>query len=459
MGSGIRMKKKTMIGVGLVLSLATVSPASADTLEDALVAAYNSNPDLRAERANLRSIDENVAQAISGWRPTISLSASAGLTTRRSAPSFGAPTQDLEPIQGAATITQPVFTGFQTLNSFRQSQAQVRAGRANLISVEQQTLLSAVTAYIDVWRDTAVVNLNQNNVAVLRKQLEASQDRFSVGEITRTDVAQSEARLSGAISALITSESQLTNSRAAYARIVGNSPGTLEPPPALPPLPATQDEALGVARSNNPDLVRAKNNERAAAFAVAVARGSLLPQLSFQGQLAHAEDTSIGGSQSDEKSITGQLSWPFYQGGRVQSQIRQARQIKRQNQALIVSAERQVVEGVATAWSSLATARATIESDREQVRANEIAYEGVQREAEVGSRTTLDVLDAEQELLDARVALVSSQRNEVIAGYQVLSSVGHLTAERLELPVETYDPLRNYRSVKWRPFGTWIRKE
>ncbi len=457
MGISGGMRKSLVFGAGLACLVS--GQTLADTLEDALVAAYNSNPDLRAERANLRSIDENVAQAISGWRPTLSVDGSIGKTTRRSAPSFGAPTQDLEPFSGAATVTQPVFTGFQTLNSFRQSQAQVRAGRANLISVEQQTLLSAVSAYMDVWRDTAVVSLGQNNVAVLRKQLEASQDRFSVGEITRTDVAQSEARLSGAISSLITSESQLTNSRATYARVVGNSPGTLQPPPPLPPLPATQDEALAVARDNNPDLQRARHSERASAFAVAVARGGLLPQISVQGQLAHAEDTSITGSQSDEKSVTGQLSWQFYQGGRAQSQIRQARQLKRQSQALIVSAERQVVEGVATAWSSLTSARATINSDREQVRANEIAYEGVQREAEVGSRTTLDVLDAEQELLDARVALVSSQRNEVIAGYQVLASVGQLTAERLELPVDAYDPLRNYRAVKWRPFGTWIRKE
>ncbi len=449
-----------VIGALLLAPMGETHSARAETLEDALVAAYNSNPDLRAERANLRSVDENVSQAISGWRPTVSLDGSVGLTNRVSAPSFSPDrSQDLEPVTGAATVTQPVFTGFQTLNSFRQAQAQVRAGRANLISVEQQILLAAVTAYIDVWRDTAVVSLNQNNVAVLRKQLEAAQDRFSVGEITRTDVAQSEARLSGAISALITSESQLTNSRATYARIVGNSPGTLEPPPALPPLPPTQDEALSIALTTNPDLERARNNERAAAFSVAVTRGSLLPQISFQGQLATAEDTSITGSQSGEKSISGQLSWPFYQGGRVQSQIRQARQLKRQNQALIISADRETREGVAQAWSGLTSARATIESDREQVRANEIAYEGVQREAEVGSRTTLDVLDAEQELLDARVALVSSQRNEIIAGYQLLEAVGHLTAERLELPVEAYDPLRNYRSVKWRPFGTWIRKE
>lgn len=459
MGKLLNMKSSLFAGAGLLCCVFGATQTLADTLEDALVAAYNSNPDLRAERANLRSVDENVAQAISGWRATVSVNGSIGLTERVSSPSFGSPSQSLEPLQGSATVTQPVFSGFRTLNSYRQSQAQIRAGRANLTAVEQQTLLSAVTAYIDVWRDTAVVNLNQNNVAVLRKQLEASQDRFSVGEITRTDVAQSEARLSGSISVLITSESQLTNSRATYARIVGNSPGTLEPPPPLPPLPATQEEALSTALVNNPNLVRARNSERASAFAVAVARGNLLPTISFQGQLATAEDTSITGSQSGEKSITGQLSWPFYQGGLVHSQVRQARQLKRQSQALIISAERQTVEGVATAWSSLTSARATIVSDQEQVRANEIAYEGVQREAEVGSRTTLDVLDAEQELLDSRVSLVSSQRNEIIAGYQVLSSVGKLTAQELELPVEAYDPLRNYRSVKWRPFGTWIRKE
>lgn len=447
--------KARLLGAASVIAIAAAfcSPIHAENLEDALVAAYNGNPALQSERARLRATDENVPQALSGWRPTVTLEGSYGYTERRSSPSFGSPNQELDPVSGTVTATQTIFRGFRTLNQLRQAEALVRAGRGSLSSVEQDTLLATVTAYMDVVQDQAVVELNSNNVEVLRRQLEASQDRFRVGEITRTDVAQAEARLSRAISNRTQSEAQLTSSRAAYARSVGNQPGTLSPPPPIPPLPASEDEALSIALTENPVIISARQAEIASRYAVSVAKGALLPTISVQGQLSHAEDTSITGSQSDSQSVTGQISVPLYQAGSEWSQIRQARQTNSQDLAGIKNAERQVVEGVTVAWEGLRSAQATIVSDRDQVRANEIAYEGVQQEAQVGSRTTLDVLDAEQELLDARVALVRSERNEYVAAFQLLSSIGSLTAQRLSLPVEHYDPVENYRDVKWKFIG------
>jgi len=435
------------------IGFAGTSSVNSETLEDALVAAYNTNPNLAAERARLRSIDEGLSQALAGWRPTVTLNGSYGVTDRRSAPSFGSPNQSLHPIQGSATVTQTIFNGLQTLYSVRQSNAEIRAGREALRSVEQDTLLGTVTAYMDVLRDQAVVDLNKNNVEVLKRQLEAAQDRFNVGEITRTDVAQAEARLSRAVSNLTASEADLIGSRAAYGRVVGQSPATLAPPPALPPLPGTEEEALAIALESNPNLINARESETASRYAVTAAKGALWPTISIQGQLAHSEDSSVNGSQSDSQEVTAQISVPLYQAGAEWSRIRQARHVNSQNVANIAATQRQVTEGVTNSWEGLRSARATIVSDREQVRANEIALDGVEQEAKVGSRTTLDVLDAEQELLDARVALVRSERNEYVAAFQLLSSIGQLDARRLNLPANYYDPTKNYRTVKWKLIG------
>lgn len=434
-------------------SFVALGGVHAETLEDALVGAYGSNPDLEGQRANLRATDEGVPIAQAGWLPTIEVAASYGYQgTRSDFPTTGVTRSNLHPFGASLTGTQVIFDG-QTYYAVRQAKADVRAGRATLDAVEQNVLLSVVTAYMDVLRDIAVVDLRRNNVTVLRRQLDATRDRFNVGELTRTDVSQAEARLASAISALTGAEAQLTASRETYARLVGHQPGTLQPPPPLPELPKAPEEALAVALVENPTLVSARESEVASRFAIGVAKGSLLPVVSVVGRIGHAEESSSPFDQSDEKSVVAQVTIPLYQGGAEYARVRRAKQINSQSLVNIVSAERQVRQGVANAWQQYLSAKAQVTSDKESVRANEFAYEGVRQEAQVGSRTTLDVLDAEQELLNARVSLVSSQRNSYVAGYQLLSAVGRLTAQKLGLPVKLYDPDVYYKKVRNKLIG------
>ncbi len=452
------------MGAALLIAAALVSSshAGAETLNDALTATYASNPTLQAARAELRATDEGVAQALSGWRPSISATGTSQfsqsdneLATGAGFGAINSTRDDRTTNTAAVTVQQNIFRGGRTTAETRQAKSQVAAGRAQLAGTEQDVLLSAVTAYMDVLRDTATVALNRNNVTVLQRQLEASQDRFDVGEITRTDVAQSEARLSRSQSALIRAEANLTNSRAAYENVVGMAPGTLDAAPDLPPLPATEEEALAIAIANNPTLQAARFAEEASRHAIRSAKGALLPTLTVQGDYSYSEKPSSSLANSEAATVTGRLTVPLYQSGAVYSQVRQAKQLNSQQRLQIRAAMRSVEEGVASAWEAYRAANAQITSDREQVRANEIALDGVQQEAQVGSRTTLDVLDAEQELLDSRVALVTSERNAYVAAYQLLSATGRLSAGYLALPVEQYDPAANYDRVsdKWFGFG------
>jgi outer membrane protein len=333
----------------------------------------------------------------------------------------------------------------------------VRAGRADLRVAEQTVLLNAVSAFMNVIRDQSILELNTNNLDVLKRQLQATNDRFHVGELTRTDVAQAEARLANASSSLTQAQAQLTASRSNYQTLIGQAPGSLTPPTALPPVPAEEMDALEIGLQENPSLVGARERETSSRFAVAVAKGALGPTVSLQAQLAHTEDVQIRGDQSDSKSILAQIHIPLYQGGEEWSRIRQAKQVNSESLAAIASTERQVVEGVANAWEGLRSAKAQTDSGKEQARANRVAFEGVQQEAKVGSRTTLDVLNAEQELLNAQVALVGAQRNEVVAAYQLISSIGRLSGEQLALPVQTYDPTAYYRKVNFKLIG-WDTK-
>ncbi|MFP3945178.1 MAG: TolC family outer membrane protein [Alphaproteobacteria bacterium] len=434
----------------------TLSAQAADSLEDALAAAYNTNPTLQAERARLRATDENVAQAVSGWRPTITASASYGSQNTRRASGFGGlvPIQRLEsnPKTGSLVLNQPIFQGFRTLNSTRQAKAEVRSGRALLLSTEQEVLLNAVTAYIDVVRDQAVTELSQNNVKVLLRQLEAAQDRFEVGEVTRTDVAQAEARLSGARANLTQAEAALITSREAYRRVVGRMPGTLDVPERLPVLPDTEEAAAAIAVERNPALRSAIEAERASEYAVKVAKGALLPRLDFEAAATHTEDQSIAGDQTSGYSFFSEVVIPIYQSGVQYSRIRQLKELNNADRLRVAEVRREVVENVAVAWENLVAARDVIAASREQVRANEIAFEGVVQEAQVGARTTLDVLDAEQELLDAQVTLVRARRDEFVAAFALLAATGQLTAYQLGLPVDYYDPTEHYERIKWRPF-------
>jgi outer membrane protein len=443
-----RAKTFRGLALGLVTMMmsTTASTVMAETLNEALATAYTSNPSLDAQRASLRATDELVPQALSGWRPTVTVTGEVGRERRSS--SLLSKRQDLENKSVSLQVTQPLFSGFRTINGTSQAENTVLAGRATLASAEQGVLLGAVGAYVDVIRDQAVLELNRNNEEVLRRQLEASNDRFRVGEITRTDVAQSEAAVSGAISSRTQAEATLTSSRASYQRIVGRLPEKLETPPPLPALPASEDEARTVALAENPDLAASRLAEVAAADVVKVAKGSLLPTAALVGTLSRAYDTTYERDNATSAGIAAQVQVPLYQSGAEYSQIRQAQESHSQRRVLIASAERQVIEGVTNAWEQLRAARAVIVSSKEQVRANEIALDGVRQEAAVGSRTTLDVLDAEQTLLNARVLLVRAQREEYVAGFQLLSAVGRLNAVNLKLDVKLYDPAVNYEDVR-----------
>jgi outer membrane protein/adhesin transport system outer membrane protein len=453
---------------GWVAVLAAGTPASAQTLEQALANAYAANPTLEAQRAQLRATDELVPQALSGYRPSLEATGSVG-TTRQSArtsssSAAGASAASrsasgtINPRTASLSLVQPLYTGGQTEAGTRRAESLVQAQRASLLSTEQTVLLDAATAYIDVVRDQAVVALNGNNEQVLRRQLDASRDRFNVGEITRTDVSQAESRLSRAIADRIQSEGQLSASRAVYARVVGSTPGRLTAPKLTFALPSTRDETVALSESNNPSVVAAEFSETAARNAVDQVSGELLPSVSLRGTLSRSYDSSLQTERSDGASVVAQLTIPLYQAGSVSSRVREAKQTAGQRRIEIDEARRQTVENAIRAWEALTTARASIQSRQSQVRAAEIALEGVRQEALVGSRTTLDTLDAEQELLDARVSLVQSQRDEIVAAFNVLAATGQLTAQQLALPVQYYDYQEHYRAVRDKWWGTSVDK-
>ena len=429
-----------------------LASAQAETLTDALTQTYTSNPTLLSARASLRATDESVPQALSGWRPTVELSGSAGLSQRKSS-TTGNRKQDLTPRSYGLQVTQPLYRGGRTVSATEEAEATVEAVRARLLSTEQTVLLSAVTAYIDVLRDAARVQLTRNNEAVLQRQLDASNDRFEVGEVTRTDVAQSQARLAGAQAARVAAEGDLAQSRATYQQIIGASPGSLEAAPPLPELPQSQEDAVALGLTQNPDALSARYSEQATQHAVRTAFGLVLPSVNLVGALDRSDETAARNSDSSSASLTAQLNVPLYQSGAVHSQVREAKERRNQARIDVEVAERDVVEQVRLAWEVLVSSRSQIAARLEEVRANQIALEGVRQEAEVGSRTTLDVLDAEQELLDAQVALVIAERNEYVAGFQLLSAVGGLTARKLELPVEYYDPADHLDQVRDKWWG------
>jgi outer membrane protein len=439
----------------LVSVFAAPSALAADTLTDALVKAYQNNPQLMAERANLRATDEEVAQAIAQWRPTITVNGSFTRSDSEFKSDVPPVSTDTRSDNWGANVTasQTLFAGGTILAQRRQADAQVRAGRARLHATEQTVFLDTVTAYMNVVRDGAVVSLNKTNIELLQKQLEAARARFEVGEITRTDVSQAEARLAAGQFQLTAAEANLVASRTFYERTVGESPGTLAPKPDVPVLPDNEATARETANKGNPQLAAAREAEEAANQAIDFAVGSLLPRVSVSATYGRTGQEFGPESIGDETRLTAQATWPLYRGGAEWSQIRQAKEFYNKARLDTEFARRSTDERVSNAWEGYRAARASSEANRQQVKASEIAFEGVQQELEVGSRTTLDVLNQQQELLNARVALVRSERDEVVAGFSLLASVGKLTAENLELPVSLYDPKANYRMQTWRPLG------
>jgi len=446
-----RRLRPLILSAASAAALLAALPASAETLTEALTEAYTTNPQLLAERARLRATDEELSQANAGWRPTIVVNGDAGTSRDYEF--------DINTDSWSADITasQPIFEGGAVGARRDIAKAQIRAGRASLRGVEGGVLLDAVRAYMDVVRDLSTVELSRRQVDVLQRERQASQDRFDVGEITRTDVSQAEARLSGARTSLIGAEAQLEASRAAYIRIIGRAPENLQSSPTLPALPKTLEDAINEAMALNPALVAAREQQMASEAGINLAVSGLLPTVSLTGRYTIGEtnsDTILSANRDTEAASVGLgARVPLYQGGAEYSAIRQAKQTNNQNRMTAAQTEREAVEDVTNAWEGLAAARAAIKSAEDQVRASEIAFEGVRQEAEVGARTTLDVLNAEQELLNARVTLITNQRNEYVAAYALLAAMGRLTAGDLALPVEVYDPVPHADDVAGKLIG------
>lgn len=450
--------RKALLLATSALVFASVQPASAVTLVEALAEAYESNPDLASAREQLKGTNEEVPQALSNWRPSVSLSGSAGkqiYKNNNSNDSYNNST----PTSGSVTVSQPVYRGGRTVAQTEQAEFQVEAQRARLNSSEQTVLLNGVLAFMNVWRDESVLQLNINNEQVLQRQLEASQDRFQVGEITRTDVAQSESRLAGATAERVQAEGVLESSKATYLEVIGSEPDVLSAPLPLEGLPGSQEEAIGQAATNNPEVLAAQFDERASQSNIRLVQGELYPTVSLDGSFDRDLNQTFSGTQANQGSVIASVSIPVYQQGSVYSRVRQAKYNNNQLRLDKTSVDRRIEQETVTAWEALLTAKAQIRSFESQVTAAAIALDGVTQENQVGSRTVLDVLNAEQELLDAKVALVRAQRDEIVAGFQLLSAVGRLSAYELGLAVDIYDPTVDYEKTRNKWFGLSVNDE
>ena len=448
--------KRPILSTALVLAglLGSTVSVYAEDLRSALITTYLNNPTLEAARASQRANDELVNQAKSGWRPTIEATGSyARQQNIRAGSPFANGTTNPKPKALGISLQQPIFRSFQTVNGTREARKQVEAGRAQLSNIEQQTFLSAVQAYSNVIRDEAFLEFTTNNVVALSRQLQASEDRFEVGEITRTDVAQSKARLSRAQSEQIGAEATLTASRAAYRRVIGDAPGTLERDIVLPALPASEEAALDIASTNHPVIIAARASEAAAGYAVKKQYGGLGPEVTIGASYDRRWDSTFTGETSTAKSIQANLRVPIYQAGVQASVVRRAKQERSQFRMEAVAAEREVHELVRNAWESFREATARITSTESQLEANEIALEGVRQEADVGSRTILDVLDAEQELLDARVNNATAVNDRTVSAYNLLASMGKLNASDLNLDVPVYDAAQRSEDTEDKLYG------
>lgn len=470
------------LGSVAALLLATISPVAAQTLTEAFAYAYNNNPVLLAERSALRATDENVPQALAGWRPTVNFTGSAGYTrggfeqpgaNTRSNPfacngpigaTCSTPTQFSSFVSKSIDlqVVQPIYRGGRTEAQTRNAINTVHAERAHVLAVETQVFQNVALAYLDVVRDQTLVEVARNNEAVLRKQLEATRDRFRVGEVTRTDVAQAESSLAQATAQRINAEGQLEVSRAEYAHAVGHPPGRLILPRERPALPATREEALSLAANDNPNVIAASFTELAARDNVSFVRGQLLPQISIVGDLnrSFAPSLTLRGTREDAASVTARVTMPLYEGGAIYSQTRQAEQTVGQRRSQVDDARRLAVQNATNAWETLQAARAAIASFGAAVRAAQIALEGTQQEALVGSRTVLDVLIAEQQLFTTQSQLVQAQHDAALQEFNLASATGRLIAPEMKLPVQLYDMDRHYKQVKdkWFGFGGGLKE-
>ena len=435
-------------------------PAWSETLADAIALAYDSNPTLQSQRALQRALDESWVQARTGFRPSASATVRGTYQELRT-PGAGAGRSITENNAGSAVLSlnQPIYTGGRVAASVSGAEADILAGRENLRRVETQVLGQVILAYVDVRRDIEGLRIRQENVKVLRRQLEESKARFDVGEITRTDVAQSEARLAAAIAQLQSSQAQLDISRSNYRAAVGQAPGDLAAEPSLAGLmPENVDQAYDIAESDNGQIRAAQYNEQSSRARVAEARAERMPTLSLQGSVGFSGIASPLNTQDYARNLTGAavVTVPLFSGGLVSSRIRSAVERNNADRIAVETARRAVQQSLTQAWSSLIAARGNIDATDQQVRAARIAAEGVHQEQQVGLRTTLDVLNAEQELRSAELAQISARHDEYAAAASVLAQMGRLEASHLTPNVPHYDPRANYNSLRmtwgWTPW-------
>jgi outer membrane protein len=444
-----------MLAGAALATMVAAAPVSAQTLTEALAYSYNNNPQLLAQRSVLRQTDEGVPQALSNWRPTVTFTGEAGQNRGNVNQGRGDVYSTFQTKELDLRLVQPVYRGGRTEAQTRQAINLVQSARAQTLSVETTVFQAVVQAFFDTYRDQELVQVNKNNEAVLKKQLDATRDRFRVGEVTRTDVAQAESSLAQATANRIASEGQLEVSRAAYTHAVGHPPGRLILTNERPILPANRDEALALASTNNPAVISANFAEAAARDNIDVVRGQLLPQISIIGDLNRSFSPSItlNSAREDTASVVAQMTMPLYEGGAIYSQTRQAQQVVGQRRSQVDDARRSAVQSATTSWETLMSARASVASFGAAVKAAQIALEGTQQEALVGSRTVLDVLISEQQLFTTESQLVVAQHDAAVAEFNVTAAIGRLIAPELKLPVQLYDMDKHYREVKDKLFG------
>jgi outer membrane protein len=460
------MRTRILGGVAaasLMLALADSVPVFADTIEAALVRSYQNNPQLNAQRASVRFTDENVPQALSGYRPKVAITASAGTQYTDFNTTQGGTANTLvrsefhgvnPPRAAGITVTQTLFNGNQTANKTRAAESQVSGAREALRVLEETVLLSAATIYMDYLRDAAILEVQKSNTRVLEQTLKQTQDRFNVGEVTRTDVAQSEAQLAAGKTQELAAEATLTTTRSNFRRIIGNEPEALAPgSPVDRYLPPSLPASVEVSLIENPNVTAAMFGIDVNYLQVKVNEGALLPTVTVQASAQQSYEQTMTTYRAFGASAIAQVSVPIYQGGAEYSLIRQSKETLAQQRLVLEQTRDATRANTVTAWGQLIAGRAQVSSAQSQVTASEIALNGVREEAKAGQRTTLDVLNAQQALVNARVALVTAQHDRVVASYAVLSSVGRLSPQVLNLKTTVYDPSVHYHQVRDSWFG------
>src|SRR5262245_22157981 len=447
--------RPAVCAMAAMMAVALSGPAAADTLLGALAAAYQTNPQLNSQRAIVRQTDEGVPQALSGYRPRVQATANAGeqFTWQEIQPGDGGPGVKqrtyTQPRSIGATAQQTLFNGFQTANRTRAAESQVSAARETLRVIEQTVLLDGATAYMNVLRDAAILEVQRSNVRVLGETLRQTRDRFNVGEVTRTDVAQAQAQLAAGQSQLLAAESNLVTSKAVYRRVIGNEAGNLAPGSPVDRLsPRTLPGAIAEGVAMNPAVTAAMYGVDVATLQVKVSEGALYPVVTLQGNVQRSHDVTSNISEQFTASVVGAVTVPIYQGGGEYATIRQSKELLGQRRLDLATTRDQARATVVQAWGQHEAAKAQIQAATEQVRASEVALNGVREEARVGQRTTLDVLNAQQALVNARVNLVTAQRDRVVQSYTLLSAVGRLSPQVLRLPSSIYDPMVHYQQVR-----------